>query len=663
MTICEPTSANGLRSKVRALQRAARDYQSNSNLIERFDEITKIAYCKAQEEIYPERYTWDSVFRFGSHDTDSIVSERIYRRFRQLASERPDLFPDRFSSLQAAPATIRRLAEITTTIDITRAGQDVAGTLYEEIVHNTFNKGDNQQFFTPRHIVEFMVDAIAPHLSGTICDPACGTGGFLLYAARRLRSLPEKRPSELLGFEIDERLAWVAGMNLSIGTDQTPFRVHHLDGAGSLGVSAEQYAGTIDAIVTNPPFGSDLRDQEALSRLRLGAGKSSRRRGTLFIERCLDLLRPGGVVAIIIDDGALAGDSNKDARHLILERSIPLAIVSLPETAFMPYASVKASILILQKRSQQNRPHDHIVQTLFAEARTVGRKPNGEPLLQTDGRSLDSDLPTILETWQAGSCKPKCSDRENAPNRFWTKIADISETGYERNGTRLDIAYHDPRRKRTEKALLSSRHTLTSLRNLCEVRNETIIPCIEMPDAKIAYVGLSQIEAGTGKYLAKMVTGESLKSAARRFEPGDILYSKMRPTLRKVCLADDQHEEAWTSTECLVLRPRVDPNTGTYIISPELLAAMLRSDLAQWQTAHLVSGIGRPRISERAVLDILVPTPPAEKQWRMLEQYQAAQRAVAELTAQAERATRQAESIRTAANDGIIHAALYGDLP
>ena len=661
MTTRKDQTTNTLRSKVRALQRAARNHQGNSNLIERFDEITKIAYCKAHEELEPERHADESVFLLGPRDNDETVAQRIRERFLQLAQERPDLFPERFSRLNASTPTIRNLAEITATLNITGTGQDVNGTLYEEIIRNTFDKGENQQFFTPRQIVEFMVEAIAPWLAGRICDPACGTGGFLLYAARRSRSASSDQPTELLGFEVDERLAWVAGMNLSTNSHNIRFQVQHLNGAGTLGKGMEEHAGTIDAIITNPPFGSDLFDQEALSHLVLGNGKSSRRRGTLFIERCLDLLCPGGVVAIIIDDGALAGASNKDARRLILDQSLPLAIISLPETAFMPYASVKASILILEKRATQPSLHDYATQTFLAEARTVGRKANGEPLTKPDGKTPDSDLPAILAAWQAGPDAQRATDAET-PHHFWTNIQDTDPPRFEREGTRLDLAYHDPARRDGKQALMSSPYPLIPLRDLCESRKDTMTPCQDAPDEQIAYVGLSQIEASTGQYQAKLVNGDSLKSTVHRYEPGDILYSKMRPGLRKVCLTDDQHEEAWTSTECLVLCPRKNPETGDHIINPELLTAMLRSDLAQWQTAHLVAGIGRPRVSEAAVMGMLIPTPPPEEQQRMLETLRTAQRNAAELTAQAEMAAQKAKSIQRAADHDIVTAAIHGNL-
>src|SRR5207248_7136490 len=129
----------------------------------------------------------------------------------------------------------------------------------------------------------------------------------------------------------------------------------------------------------------------------LGKDRSSRRRGVLFIERCLETLRPGGVLAIVLDDSVLNGPANADTRRLVLRWSDPFAVVGLPETAFMPYAAVKASVLFLQKKGGRGPSMVRPGGVFFARAEAVGRKPNGDPLFRLDGTTNrmepDSDLP------------------------------------------------------------------------------------------------------------------------------------------------------------------------------------------------------------------------------------------------------------------------------
>src|SRR6185312_8837137 len=118
-------------------------------------------------------------------------------------------------------------------------------------------------------------------------DPAAGTGGFLVEVVKSGASY-----SSLTALEIDERLTWVAGMNL-FTHGATKAQAHWLRHGGTLGRDAEPFFESFDAIITNPPFGSDFTDMALLPTYQLGGNRTSRRRGILFLERCHQLLRPG----------------------------------------------------------------------------------------------------------------------------------------------------------------------------------------------------------------------------------------------------------------------------------------------------------------------------------------------------------------------------------
>ena len=209
-------ASNDLRRLVRALNRILRDFEGNSSLIERFDELTKIIYCKVHDERDVALESKKDAFRLRMGDTDASVAARIRDLFLSLVERRPDLFPERFSHLQLEDSTIGRLVEELSRFSLASVSEDLKGLLYEEIIRNTFDKGENQQFFTPRAIVEFMVEALDSALDSRICDPACGTGGFLLHVDKHLKRNGSALDTTLLGFEIDERLSWVAGMNLDL---------------------------------------------------------------------------------------------------------------------------------------------------------------------------------------------------------------------------------------------------------------------------------------------------------------------------------------------------------------------------------------------------------------------------------------------------------------
>ena len=653
-----PAAPPDLRRLVRTLHRILRDYEGNSSLVERFDELTKIIYCKTFDERDSQLNSGAAAFLIRAGDTDRSVATRIHEKFHNLVERKPDLFPQRFSTILIGDTATRRLAEELASVRLASVSEDLKGLVYEEIIRNTFDKGENQQFFTPRPIVEFMVRMLDSFMSGTICDPACGTGGFLLYVDRYLKQRGHQSGVNLLGFEVDDRLAWVTGVNLDMNAAAHRFTVSHINSAGSLGDGLKPLMGTVDTIITNPPFGSDLSEKEALNDFELGKGRTSRRRGVLFIERCLDLLKPGGVAGIIIDDGVLNSPSNTDTRRLVLERSHPLAIISLPETAFMPYASVKASIMFLQKEptgirsaGNYNKP------TFFAHADTVGRKPNGDPLVRHDpvtgSAVLDSSLPEILTVWLS-------RDRQEGANPsqeqyFWAKVPRTEDESFIKNGFRIDPAYHHPTRKHADEALRVSCHPLRPLGEICDLRNEGFIPSKDLPEEEITYLGLASIESCIGEYTFAQVNGAALRSAVKRFVDGDILFAKMRPGLRKVCLIADEVDEGFASAECLVLTPRRDEKTGNPIMLPELLAILLRSDLVYGQIIHLVTGIGRPRISKTAVLNVLLPIPPVEEQERLLGMYRRSDSAARSLVAESEQFLREARRIRSDADLSLVN--------
>ena len=653
-----PAAPPDLRRLVRTLHRILRDYEGNSSLVERFDELTKIIYCKTFDERDTQLNSDAAAFRVQVGDTDRSVAARIRAKFQNLVERKPYLFPQRFSTIRIGDTATRRLAEELTGVRLVSVSEDLKGLVYEEIIRNTFDKGENQQFFTPRSIVEFMVQMLDSFMAGTICDPACGTGGFLLYVDRYLNQRGHQSDVNLLGFEVDERLTWVTGVNLDMHAPAHRFTVSHINSAGSLGDGLQPLFGTVDMIITNPPFGSDLSEKEALNEFELGKGRPSRRRGVLFIERCLDLLKPGGVAGIIIDDGVLNSPSNTDTRRLILERSHPLTIISLPDSAFMPYASVKASILFLQKKPASIRSSwNYNKPTFFAHANTVGRKPNGDPLVRHDpvtgSAVLDSSLPEILAVWNSGDLQVGADSSQ--AQYFWAQVPGMEDESFGKSGFRIDPAYHHPTRSHADEALRVSCYPLKPMVEICELRNEGFIPSKDLLEEEITYLGLASIESCTGEYTVTQINGAALKSTVKRFVDGDILFAKMRPGLRKVCLIADEVEEGFASAECLVLTPRRDEETGNPIMLPELLAILLRSDLVYGQIIHLVTGIGRPRISKTAVLNVLLPIPPLEEQERLLEMYRRSDSAARSLVAESEQFLREARRIRSDADRSLVN--------
>ena len=293
-------------------------------------------------------------------------------------------------------------------ICLSRTDLDTKGVAFEEFMGGFF-KGDFGQYFTPRELIAFCVQMLDPGPDEWIIDPACGSGGFLLYALDHIRTKADAAyphyasdPHEakehfsywhdfaeknLYGLEINDELTRVAKMNMIIHDDGHTNIIGHdaLDYLTAISAKKKELkADGFDMVLTNPPFGSVVKEAEKgnnyLDQYELrrylskattgtepneeGTGEQDAKRGAksvkgrasvkteiLFLERVGHFLKPGtGRVAIVLPDGILTNSSLQGVRDWLLEKFQLLAVVSLPQFAFSHYdAGVKASIVFLRK--------------------------------------------------------------------------------------------------------------------------------------------------------------------------------------------------------------------------------------------------------------------------------------------------------------------------
>ena len=619
------------------IHRCLRDTHGDSSLISRFDEITKLLFIKVLSESESSKRELFSQLL----ESNEAYSRRIRAFYESACAKYPTLVPERFRRLNLPDETIVAAGEILNGVHLSGASVDIKGVAYEEVVRNTFDKGENQQFFTPREVAAFLVAMVKEKAGGSVCDPASGTGGFLVEMLRQ-----EAHAKKFTALEVDDRLAWVTGINLFL-CGARDFQSVYLGNGGSLGQKAERFLNSFDVIVTNPPFGSDFSDGSALEKYELGRSYTSRRRGILFIERCLDMLKEGGYLGMVIDEGVLSLASTMDVRQFIQRRAELLAVVSLPETAFMPYASVNTSIIVLRKTKKPARQV-----TFFAKSERVGRKPNGEPDITYDenGEAMpNSDLDEILAAWdEFQKCGKTIADHDKVflANPF---------TDAEQNPElRLDFRYHHPARLMASSAIKQSKHPVVRLGEICVERNESYVPSIDFPDHFIYYTGLAQMESRTGNATQIYVPGQSLKSGVKKFYRHDILFARMRPNLRKCHFAEFSHD-GYTSSECIVLTVRKD-NDGQPVFDPFLLSVLLRSDFVYGQIMHQVAGIGRPRLAAKDFKHILVPVPSLKTQSAMKDSFLKARFLYKELEEEARHRFQQAEAMKIQAVENIARS-------
>lgn len=564
---------NQIKRLVSKLHDCIWNLESNSNIVDRFDELVKVILISSEI----------------SKEGNDLSVDSVRHYYEEYVEGLDFTVPENFKLIKLKDGTISQIVKIISGYDLRKLGTDLKGIMYEEIIKDTFEKGDNQQFFTPPSIVQFMCDILSVVSSGDVCDPASGTGGFLIELIKRKGNF-----NSYTAMEIDERLAWVSGVNMLSHGASNFTTLYHSDG-GSLGLEAEKYFDTFDAIVTNPPFGSEYSDSKQLEKFELGKGKTSRRRGVLFIERCLKFLKEKGHLAIIIDNSVLNGKANKDVRDLIISNCEVVAIINLPEDTFKPYASVQSSILLLRKTKQPNNE----VKTFFASPEKVGKKGNGDAdyIFDDNGNEvLNSDLTEVFDAFKSFYISSEINDCEMF---YSTRINDtFKESG---SDNRLDYMYHHYSRSVVSDLLKLHSDRLYKISDVCDEISDSVNPSQDLQGEYIKYTGLSNIEANSDIFYQSTTHANSVKSSVKKYIYGDVLYSKLRPELRKSVAS--KFDDGVCSSECFVFRIKDEFSS----LTPDLLAAILRSDFVYGQIVHKITGTGRPRIGKKDIMHVLIP--------------------------------------------------------
>ena len=328
-----------------------------SDPTEAFDELCKFIFVKMQDELRARKKGEAYDFQIKTHETPNSVCDRIAGLYEQAKKHDPDVFSDVFSTNAEKTFSIVNHLE---GISLSKTDLDTKGVAFERFMEDFF-KGKQGQFFTPREIVRFAIGLCDIDNHSLILDPACGSGGFLLYAMDHVRSQAseyyEEGSSEhykywhdfasarLYGVEVNDRISRVAKMNMVLHDDGHTNVVCHdaLDRMKKLNaINHGLKAKSFDLIVTNPPFGATVKFDEKPypNEYKLGlksGGKTRKEQESeiLFIERCWEFLKPEtGLLAIVLPDGILTNHGQAYVRQFLLQKFQVQALISLPQVTF-----------------------------------------------------------------------------------------------------------------------------------------------------------------------------------------------------------------------------------------------------------------------------------------------------------------------------------------
>ncbi|MFF0150935.1 N-6 DNA methylase [Micromonospora sp. NPDC005203] len=253
-----------------------------------------------------------------------------------------------------SPALLSRVVDMLNAVSM--EDRDTKGDLYEYLLSKIATAGQNGQFRTPRHIIRLMVEMIAPGPDDIICDPACGSAGFLMEASEYVRREhpylfhDSKRNKHFHrdmfhGFDFDSTMLRVGSMNMLLHGVENPVIEYRDSLAQSVADEAEKYS----IILANPPFAGSL-DTDSVA-IDLSQVVSTRKTELLFLILFLRLLKPGGQAAVIVPDGVLSGSgaAYREVRRVLVEDHKLDGVVKLPGGVFRPYTGVSSAILVFTK--------------------------------------------------------------------------------------------------------------------------------------------------------------------------------------------------------------------------------------------------------------------------------------------------------------------------
>jgi type I restriction enzyme M protein len=430
--------------------------------LKRLDDLQTLEELKAQRlnkpmerRIFPEgkdpkkmpyeQLRWSKFKNLEAREMYKTVDEHVFPFLRTLGGDE-STYAHHMKDARFTIPTPALLAKVVDLIDhVPMEDRDTKGDLYEYMLGKIASAGQNGQFRTPRHIIRLMVEMVAPKPTDIVCDPACGSCGFLVAVGEYLR---ERHPESLNdprlrkhfhhglfhGFDFDNTMLRIGSMNMLLHGVENPDVVYR----DSL---SQDHAGEEDKytlVLANPPFAGSL-DYENTAKDLLQVVKTKKTE-LLFLSLFLRLLKPGGRAAVIVPDGVLFGSSNahRTVRTVLVEGQKLEAVISLPGGVFKPYAGVSTAILLFTKTNSGGTDFvwfydveadgwslDDKRTALLADEK-LGPIPK---TALTAEEGTKNNLPDVLARWRQRSGHER--ERPRTAQSFCVPKADLVERGYD----------------------------------------------------------------------------------------------------------------------------------------------------------------------------------------------------------------------------------------
>lgn len=492
-------------------------------------------------------------------------------------------------------------------------------------------RGEFDQYFTPRELVDFMVKCADPEIGDLMLDPACGSGGFLIQAfnyvnakisASGLSEVDRHREHFTLtqkclwGHEADYDLHVLAKINLIMHGDGWN-NIYQGDTLSSKMLPNDYF----DLVLANPPFTISYTFRDVLSLYELGLGKESEELDILFVEKSIRALKPGCDLFIILPEGLLNIKRYEYFRKWLLEKTDLVMSVSLPEGAFIPFGGSvsKTSIIAVRKKGDTGAGYTAPRYVFLGRAQAVGYETGKKAYKPIQKNDLEEFLAYITEVF---TCVKKTS---NSGECGWIENSQV--TSY-----RIDASYLLNKIDRA--ALLKEFPVIVSLNEICEICNETISISGEQ---EYQYLEVPDISDFTGVITnIRKVQGRDLGGVSfYKFYGGDILFTRINPRKSRVAIVPPIDGFGIVSKEVYRLGYKQNQyisRENRYALCPILQSQHVTDQIVRLSTG---SSSSRARVQiEDLLSDVFVPIPNEDLQGQlskkaeetMLEIWECAQR-------------------------------------
>ena len=580
-------------------------------------QMVLLILCK----IYDERFTEvdkNLEFRATLLDTDDEIKQRIDNLFLATKAKYDDVIQDN-DIIEFNGKTLRGIIGRIQSFSIIDTERDCIADAFEVFIDKSVKESEGQ-FFTPRNVIHTIIEAVDIKKNDKIIDSACGSGGFLVEALKRLETIVDIEGNKY-GWSQEaknEEIKTLAIKNIR-GIEKDPFLTKlsksymAILGDGKGGIFQEDSLevpsnwqpktqceikfNTFDVLLANPPFGKNIKveGEEKLSQYQLAytTNESNKRKlvksgnvSTLFLERNLQLVKPGGKIGIILPEPYFALPKYKDAMEFMFKGNNIMWVIDLPHDTFRPHNNAKCCAIIIQKGVEQQEYIN------MAVAEYIGHNHQGKPIYNLDG-TIKDDTPQIIK-----EIKERKSNNGNLVNKYARQLSfKVSAKDVYNNKILVPRFYWVGKLENIKQDAIENNISLISMQQLIDEKIITYFNGHGSPKAEfkgegnIPYIRVKDI-VNWQPYIdvTSLIPQEEydrLFSERKILKPKDILYvSRGSYRIGSVAMVSPYDEEMILTREIVVIR--VIKKDNKYGLTPEYLMYALSHKYAWEQTKNKV---------------------------------------------------------------------------